>query len=82
MIPEPEPPVSLPGCHEDVCITCSDTAVAVRILEIRPAGLALVETDAGAEEISIALVAAEPGDVVLVHAKEAIAVVARTGDAP
>jgi hydrogenase expression/formation protein HypC len=82
MIPDPEPPVSLPVCHEDVCITCSDTAVAVRILEIRPAGLAVVETDSGPEEISVALVAADPGDVVLVHAKEAIAVVARSGGAP
>ena len=38
-------------------------------------GLAVVDTAAGREEISIALVAARPGDVVLVHAKEAIAVV-------
>jgi hydrogenase maturation factor len=74
MIPEP--------CHEDVCITCSDTAVAVRVVEIRPDGLAIVETEAGPEEVSVALVAAAPGDVVLVHAKEAIAVVARAGGSP
>jgi hydrogenase maturation factor len=72
----------MPVCHEDVCITCSDTAVAVRILEIGPGGLAIVETGAGPEEVSVALVAAAPGDVVLVHAKEAIAVVARTGESP
>jgi hypothetical protein len=82
MIPEPEPPVSTPACHEDVCITCSDTAVAVRILALEPGGYAIVETEAGPEEVSVALVAAAPGDVVLVHAKEAIAVVARTGVAP
>jgi hydrogenase maturation factor len=81
MIPGPERPAQNgPTCHEDVCITCSDTAVAVRILEIGPDGLAIVETEAGPEEVSVALVAAAPGDVVLVHAKEAIAVVARAGE--
>lgn len=62
-------------CHDDVCITCSDTAVAVRVREVTADGLALVDTDAGPEEVSVALVDAGPGDVVLVHAKEAIAVV-------
>jgi hydrogenase maturation factor len=32
-----------------------------------------VETDGGVEVVSVALVAAKAGDVVLVHAKEAIA---------
>lgn len=62
-------------CHDEVCITCSDTAVPVRIVELRDAGLALVDTGVSREEISVALVDAQPGDVVLVHAKEAIAVV-------
>jgi len=66
-------------CHDDVCITCSDTAVAVRIRTLLDDGLAIVETEAGPEEISIALVAASPGDLVLVHAKEAISVVERAG---
>lgn len=61
-------------CVGDVCITCSDQAVPVRITEMRPGDLALVDTEAGtSEEISIALVDAGLGDVVLVHAKEAIA---------
>jgi hydrogenase maturation factor len=64
-----------PDCHRDVCITCSDVAIAVRVRHLLPGGLAVVDTDAGAEEISIVLIDAEPGDVVLVHAKEAIAVV-------
>jgi len=64
-----------PACHDDVCITCSDVAVAVRIIGLRPGGLAIVQTEAGPEEVSVALVAAAEGDVVLVHAKEAIAVV-------
>jgi hydrogenase expression/formation protein HypC len=60
-----------------VCITCSDAAVAVTILEVRADRLALVETGAGPpEEVSIALVEAGVGDVVLVHAGEAIGVVA------
>jgi hydrogenase expression/formation protein HypC len=64
-------------CTEDVCITCSDAAVAVTVLEVRPGELALVDTGTGdPEEISIALVDAGVGDVVLVHAGEAIAVVA------
>ena len=65
-------------CKDDVCITCSDTAVPVTVLEVRPGDLALVDTGTGApEEISIALVDARMGDVVLVHAGEAIAVVER-----
>ena len=64
-------------CGEDVCITCSDAAVPVTVLEVRPGDLALVDTGAGApEEVSVALVDAQVGDVVLVHAGEAIAVVA------
>ena len=64
-------------CGEDVCITCSDAAVPVTVLEVRPGDLALVDAGTGAtEEVSIALVAAQVGDVVLAHAGEAIAVVA------
>jgi hydrogenase maturation factor len=64
-------------CHDDVCITCSDAAVTVRIRTVLDDGLAIVDTEAGPEEISIALVETGPGDLVLVHAKEAISVVER-----
>ncbi|MFV2173926.1 hydrogenase assembly protein HupF [Actinomadura sp. LOL_016] len=64
----------VPECHDDVCVTCSDAAVRVRVLELLGHGLALVGTEAGPEEVSVALVDARVGDVVLVHAKEAIAV--------
>ncbi len=64
-----------PECHDEVCITCSDQAVAVRVLELRPGDLALVDTGSGTEEVSVALVDARVGGRVLVHAKEAIAVV-------
>ena len=60
------------ACLDDVCITCSDTAVEVRILEIHEGDLATVDTGSGHEVVSIALVDAAVGDVVLVHAKEAI----------
>jgi hydrogenase expression/formation protein HypC len=57
-----------------VCITCSDEAARVRVVELRENDLALVATEAGTEEeVSVALVDAVVGDVLLVHAKEAIA---------
>ncbi|MFJ8577906.1 HypC/HybG/HupF family hydrogenase formation chaperone [Micromonospora sp. NPDC093277] len=68
----------VPECPDDHCITCSDAAVTVRVRELTGDGLAVVDTEAGPEEVSVALVEAVPGDIVLVHAKEAIAVVDRT----
>jgi hydrogenase expression/formation protein HypC len=64
-----------PECHGDVCITCSDVAVAVTIVELLDDEMALVDTGAGPEEVSVALVSAGVGDTILVHAREAIAVV-------
>ncbi len=64
-------------CGEDVCITCSDIAVPSRVVELRDPGLALVDTGSTMEVISVALVDAAPGDTVLVHAGEAIGVIAR-----
>jgi hydrogenase expression/formation protein HypC len=63
-----------PECFEDVCITCSDQAVPVVVVELREHDLALVDTGRGLEEVSVALVDARVGDTVLVHAKEAIAI--------
>ena len=81
MTPQPLPPPvrrtsspNVPECHDDVCITCSDVAVAVVVRELLDGQLAIVDTEAGPEQVSVALVEARPGDVVLVHAKEAIAV--------
>jgi hydrogenase expression/formation protein HypC len=62
-----------PECHEQVCVTCSDEAVPVRVTALLPDGLALVDTGRGLEEVSVALVDAAVGDRVLVHAGEAIA---------
>ncbi len=66
----------VPECHGEVCITCSDTAVAVTVVRLLDDDLAIVATEAGQEEVSVALVTANAGDTILVHAGEAIAVVA------
>lgn len=71
--PAPDAPAT-PLCLDEVCVTCSDTAVAVTVVTLLGDGLAIVGTGAGEEEVSVALVDARPGDTVLVHAKEAIAV--------
>ncbi len=63
------------GCTGDACITCSDAAVEVRVVELRPDGLALVDTGVSLEEVSVALVDCGVGSRILVHAREAIAVV-------
>jgi len=65
----------IPECYGEVCITCSDEAVPVRILELLADELARVDTGQSIEVVSVALVDAGIGDTILVHAKEAIAVV-------
>jgi hydrogenase maturation factor len=50
-------------------------AVAVRVVRLLDGDFALVDTGLGVEQVSVALVDASAGDTVLVHAKEAIAVV-------
>ncbi|WP_101785167.1 HypC/HybG/HupF family hydrogenase formation chaperone [Nonomuraea indica] len=75
------PGTAASGCAADAtCVTCADTAVPVHVTELRPGGLALVDTGGGTEEVSVALIEARVGDTVLVHAGEAIAVLG--GDAP
>lgn len=70
-------PLRAPDAPAPTCVTCSDTAVAVTVTRLLPGGLAMVDTGEGAdEEVSVALVTARVGDAVLVHAGEAIAVVA------
>ena len=68
---------NVPECHDEVCITCSDTAAPVTIVRLLDDGLAIVDTGQGEEEVSVALVSAGVGDTILVHAREAIAVVGR-----
>ncbi|MGD0608993.1 MAG: HypC/HybG/HupF family hydrogenase formation chaperone [Streptosporangiaceae bacterium] len=65
----------LPECAGDSCITCSDAAVQVTVLRLVEDEMAVVDTGAGQETVSVALVTARVGDTILVHAREAIAVV-------
>jgi hydrogenase expression/formation protein HypC len=68
-------------CSADVCITCSDEAVPMTVIRLMDPDLAIARADGLPEEISVALVDSSVGDTVLVHAKEAIAVIARgSGD--
>ena len=67
------PPVPPASCEGPICITCSDQAVRVTVVALHPDGTARVDTGVGEEEVSVALVDAAVGDVVLVHAGEAIA---------
>jgi hydrogenase expression/formation protein HypC len=69
--------VNVPECHDEICITCSDTAVEVTVVQLLDDGLAVVQTGQGTEEVSVALVTASIGDSILVHAGEAIAVLPR-----
>ncbi len=66
---------SLPECAGDVCITCSDMAVQVTVVRLVEDEMAVVDTGAGEETVSVALVSAGVGDTILVHAREAIVVV-------
>jgi hydrogenase expression/formation protein HypC len=68
---------AVPECHDGVCITCSDSAVEVTVVRLLGDGLAVVDGGQGEEEVSVALVEARAGDTILVHAREAIAVVGR-----
>ena len=72
---EPDGVGGRPACIGDVCITCSDTAVQVRVVQLLDDAMAVVDTGAGEETVSVALVSANVGDAILVHAREAIAVV-------
>ena len=56
-------------CGEDVCITCSDELVAVRIVSVSEDGsTARVDAGARTEEVCVELLESPmPGEVVLVH---------------
>jgi hydrogenase expression/formation protein HypC len=69
------PSRAIPECIGEVCITCADTAVQVTVVRLLEDQMAVVDTGAGQETVSVALVSAGVGDTILVHAREAIAVV-------
>jgi hydrogenase maturation factor len=57
-------------CDEDHCVTCSDEAVPMRVVEVRADGTALCEGDVEVMTDLVGSVA--PGDAVLVHAGVAL----------
>ena len=61
----------------DVCLTCSDEALPARVVRLTDDAMAVAEIGGVHEQVSVALVEAQVGDTILVHAKEAIAVIAR-----
>jgi hydrogenase maturation factor len=67
-----------------VCVTCADEALPLTVVRLLGRDEAVVESDGGQELISVALVDVTVGDTVLVHAKEALAVVdgGEPGDDP
>jgi hydrogenase maturation factor len=66
---------SCPDTHH--CISCSDEAVAGRVLSLLPGKMAAVDFGESTEEVSVELVECVPGDIVLVHAGVAIQRIAR-----
>ena len=65
------------SCPDGVCVTCSDSAEPATVLSLLDDAMALVRFASGQREVSVALVTAQVGDRVLVHAGEAIAVMPR-----
>lgn len=61
-------------CKNGHCLTCSDEAMAVKVLSVhQEAGLALVLVSDKTEEVDISLVEeVAPGDMLLVHGGVAI----------
>lgn len=68
---------------EGHCITCSDEAVVVKVLQVeQESGLALVEVEDQTEEVDITLVEqVAPGDTLLVHGGAAIALLEEANNA-
>jgi hydrogenase expression/formation protein HypC len=60
--------------QHDLCLTCSDAAVAARVVAMHDDAYATVDSGCGPARVSVALVDARVGGVVLVHAGEAIGV--------
>lgn len=66
-----------PATPERECLTCADLAITAKVLRLLPDRMALVEVGEDTELVSVALIRPEVGDAILVHAREAIAVVGR-----
>jgi hypothetical protein len=67
---EPEPG---PVCADEVCITCSDQGLVAEVRAVYNDGRADVLVGGRPETVDISLVDAMPGDLLLVHASVAVA---------
>lgn len=64
------------GVEPERCITCSDEGVVVTVVDLADDATAIVETDAGREEVDISIVSpVEIGTRLLVHASVALAII-------
>ncbi|HEY7632214.1 MAG TPA: HypC/HybG/HupF family hydrogenase formation chaperone [Thermoleophilaceae bacterium] len=61
-------------CHSEHCITCGDEGIPMTVLKLdEERSLALCQAEGGDKStVEIALVEAQPGDSVLVHAGVAL----------
>jgi hydrogenase maturation factor len=74
----------VPVCVDEHCITCSDEGLPLRIVALEGDGLALCRADAvpsePGETVDVQLVGdVAPGDLVLVHAGVALALLEPAG---
>jgi hydrogenase maturation factor len=67
--------VSAEGCDTRRCVTCADEAVPMRVLEVRAGSPAFCADATGScvEVLTDLVGAVRPGDLLLVHAGAAIA---------
>jgi hydrogenase maturation factor len=63
----------------EACVTCSDQATPAEVLRLDAQGMALARVGEVVKSISVALVDVKVGGTVLVHAGEAIGVMAENG---
>jgi hydrogenase expression/formation protein HypC len=59
-------------CEHIRCVTCADEAITVRVVALLPDNLACVEVRGEIQVVSVMAVDAAKGDLLLVHAGEAI----------
>jgi hydrogenase maturation factor len=71
------------ACTDEVCITCSDEGRLGEVVAICPDSRAQVRTPAGVETVDTSLIdGARPGDLVVIHAGAAVALVTDEPSAP
>jgi hydrogenase maturation factor len=70
--------IAEPAEQRNVCLTCGDVAIPMRVVRTGEDGLAdCVTKDGETSQVELALVDAGPGDEVLVHACVAIQLLER-----